>query len=158
MKPALAALALISGCQPALAATYGPPAPVEVTATERPHWRLPDNYQIMPDETLEQAEARMRSETRSAWNRFWIGQGLVATDLALTCAILAKGGREINPLFGRGASCGKIIGIRAGVSLLQYVLIRHAIRKDPGEAKRTLRWGFVIQGVPVLFNTYQLVR
>ena len=156
MRPlnALAALALVS-CQPALAATYGPPAPVaEVprSLAER------ETFEIGPEETLEAAEARIHRDTGNAWRKFWIGQGLVVTDIALTCAILAKGGREANPIYGKGANCGRIAAIRGSISALQYLLARKSIAQDPRRASRSFNITLAFQGVPLVWNAVQLAK
>ena len=158
MKAFLAALALLTGCQPALAATYGPPAPVEAEAPPRgERWLTQDD--------IDTAEATRADDTKSAWRRFWIGQGLAATDIALTCVLLSKRNpdgtrrfREGNPIYGANAGCGRIAGIRAGVSALQYLIVRRSIRRDPEKAKRGLNIVIAVQGVPVIWNAIQLAK
>ena len=99
---ALVAFAVFLGllAAPVKAATYGPPAPVVEAAQE-----IPDGYRIVPVETMEMAEARLTRDTNSAWRAFWIGQGMAAADIGLTCAVIARGGRELNPIYGKEAGC-----------------------------------------------------
>ncbi len=150
-----AGLALALWALPAGATTYGPPAPT----TEAPR-SLTDrqDFELLPDETLEAAEARIHRDTGNAWRKFWIGQGLVVTDLALTCAILAKGGREANPIYGRNANCGRVIAIRGGISALQYLLARKSIAQDPRRASRSFNITLAFQGVPLVWNAVQLAK
>jgi hypothetical protein len=150
------ALGLLAGT--ANAATYGPPVPVERVA-------LPDGYSLVPVETMEQTEARLTRDTRSAWRTFWIGQSLAGADLAMTCIALSKKNpdgtpkfREANPIFGRNASCESIAAIKFGVGALQYFLARSAIRRDPTAAKKSIRWTVAINGAIVGWNAAQLAK
>lgn len=138
---------------PVKAATYGPPVPV----VEAPRTHVYP-YEIGPNDTIESLDARLKADTSSAWRTFWIGQGLVATDLVLTCAILSKGGREANPIYGKNANCGRVVAIRGGLSLLQYLLARGSINRDPVRAKKGLQISLAIQGVPVIWNAIQLAK
>lgn len=152
---ALAGALLALACAPAYAAAppaqvYGPPAPVEAAPSPESDQRLVEN--------LTEWNAEQERAERTAWRKFWIGQGLVAADIALTCAILADGGRELNPLFGRNASCGRIAAIKGGVSLVQYLLIRNAIRRDPVKASKGLNIVLAVQGVPVAWNLIQVAK
>lgn len=105
-------------------------------------------------------EARLRAafDRDNAWRKFWIAQGLAAADIALTCALLSKGGRELNPIYGKNADCGRIAAIRGGIAVLQYVLARRAIERDPHRAGKALNVTIAIQGVPVAWNLIQLAR
>lgn len=146
------AIVLFMAASPAMAQdVYGPPSPgvEEASLPEAPAFD----------------EEKWRSDTRSAWGRFWISQGLAATDIGLTCYMLAqrhrdgsKRFREGNPIYGKNASCGRIVAIRGGISVLQYLLFRNAVRRDPASAKRAAMWGIAIQGVPVGFNAWQLSK
>jgi len=151
----LLAIVLLSGCQPAYAATYGPPAPVTEaprSVTER------QSFELLPGETMEDAELRIKRDTGTAWTRFWIAQGLAATDVALTCVILAKGGREANPIYGKNATCGRIAAIRGGLSVVQYLLTRRTIERDPAKAKKGMLISVGFAGLPVVWNIAQLAK
>ena len=149
-------LGLLTGV--AKADTYGPPVPVERVA-------LPDGYRLVPVETMEQTEARLTHDTRSAWRTFWIGQSLAGADLAMTCIALSKRNadgtpkfREANPIFGRNASCESIAAIKVGVGAIQYFIARSAIRRDPTAAKKNLRWTIAINGAFIGWNVAQLAK
>lgn len=128
----------------AYAEPYGPPAPEVVLAA--------------PDSDQRAKDLQWQRDTKSAWTKFWISQGLAATDVALTCAILAKGGHEVNPIYGRGASCGKIAGIRAGIGVLQYFIARRRISEEPHRTSKEFNVVVGIQGIPVIWNAVQLAR
>lgn len=155
-------LALALAAAPAQAAVYGPPEPkveAQRSALDREY------FEIGPQESLDEAEARIQRDTRSAWRAFWIGQGLTAADLTLTCIALAqrnpdgsKRFREGNPIYGKNASCGRVIAIRGGISALQYLIARRAVNRDPTRAKKALQITMVIQGVPVIWNAIQLAK
>lgn len=116
---------------------------------------IPDQ-RIMTD--AQEAEQIARFEQDNAWRKFWIAQGLAAADIALTCVLLSKGGRELNPIYGKNADCGRIAAIRGGVAVLQYVLARRVIERDPHGAGKALNVTIAIQGVPVAWNLIQLAR
>ena len=144
-------LGLLTGV--AKADTYGPPVPV----VEAPRTHIYP-YEIGSNDTIESLDARLKADTDTAWRRFWIGQGLVATDLVLTCAILAEGGQEANPLYGKNANCGRVVAIRGGIFALQYLLARRSINVDPRKAKKGLQITLALQGVPVIWNAIQLAK
>jgi hypothetical protein len=152
MKQTLAVLAaagMLCCAAPARAEVYGPPVPVVYVPPDD------SGERILPLE--ERDEARERA-TSSAWRKFWIAQGLAATDIAMTCTILADGGREINPLLGRNPSCGKLIAVRSGIIAVQYFLVRHAIRQNPERAGKFMNVVIGIQGIPVVWNAIQLAK
>lgn len=146
-----AALLLVSTPAYGAVGVYGPPAPAETSFSGEP-------YEVEVGESLEQGEARFKRDTDSAWRKFWIGQGLAVADVALTCAVLAKGGRELNPIYGKNASCGRIAAIRGGVSALQYFLTRRAIHSDPTGSNKRLKIVLAIQAGPVIWNAIQLTK
>lgn len=156
MKKLLFALALAA--TPAHAAVYGPPAPTTVTPLDRSH------FEVEPDETMAEAEARLHRETRSAWRSFWIGQGAVAADLALTCYALAQRNpdgtrrfREGNPIYGN-TSCGKIVAIRSAFSVAQYFLAKHDIERNPRASKKMLNIAIGVHMGPVIWNIIQVTK
>jgi hypothetical protein len=162
MKLTLAVLAAagMMFCAPAVAATYGPPAPV----TEAPRAVIYP-YEIGPTDTIASLDARLKADTSTAWRRFWIAQGLAATDVAVTCAMLSQrnpnGGpkfREGNPLYGKNASCGRVAAIRGGISVMQYLLARRSIERDPQRAKTGMLISIGISGLPVIWNVAQLAK
>lgn len=151
-------LGLLTGV--AKAATYGPPVPV----VEAPRTHIYP-YEIGPNDTIESLDARLKADTDTAWRRFWIAQGLAATDVAITCAMLAQRNpngspkfREGNPIYGKNASCGRVAAIRGGISVLQYLLARRSIERDPQAAKKGMLISIGVSGLPVAFNIYQLAK
>ncbi len=162
MKLILAVLAAAGMliCAPTQAATYGPPVPV----VEAPRTHVYP-YEIGPNDTIESLDARLKADTDTAWRRFWIAQGLAATDVAITCAMLSQRNpngspkfREGNPIYGKNATCGRVAAIRGGISVLQYLLARRSIDRDPQAAKKGMLISIGIAGLPVLWNVAQLAK
>jgi hypothetical protein len=152
------ALGLLAGTAPA--ATYGPPVPT----VEAPRTHVYP-YEIGPNDTIESLDARLKADTSSAWRRFWIAQGLAGADVAITCAMLSQRNpngspkfREANPIYGKNASCGRVAAIRGGVSVLQYLLARRSIDRNPQAAKKGMLISIGISGIPVLWNVAQLAK
>lgn len=118
---------------------------------------VPDQ-RIMTEVQEAEQRAQFEHAQDNAWRKFWIAQGLAAADIALTCAILSDGGRELNPIYGNNADCGRIVAIRGGVAVLQYFLARKAIEDNPRRAGKALNITLAVQGFPVLWNIVQLAR
>lgn len=149
MRALLLALALVAA--PAQAQVYGPPAPENILPEPRAD-------EVYTPAQIAEADAKWKADSRAAWTKFWISQGLVAADIGLTCAILARGGRERNPIYGKNASCGRIAAIRGVASIAQYFLVRRAIRDDPAKSRKTMNLLIVIQGIPAFVNAVQLAK
>lgn len=142
MSLALLSAAALAGYQLPPGEVQGPPA----------------TQAVIIDDSQRIADAQWRRDTNTAWRKFWVAQGLAAADIGLTCAILADGGREMNPIYGKDATCGRIAAIRGGIAVLQYFLARRAIESDPHKAGKAFNVVIAVQGVPVIWNLVQLAR
>lgn len=60
---------------------------------------------------------------------------LSAVDAMLTCEILADGGRELNPIYGKRPSCEKVVAIKVGFGALHEVIARRMHERDPKAAR-----------------------
>ena len=84
--------------------------PIEVTSAPGPQHVMTAAEESQWREGFERAR-------RHAWTKFWIMEGLNAADAATTCIGVANGAKEMNPIFGSHPSCGRVVGIKAGVGL-----------------------------------------
>jgi len=141
MSIVLAAAAFV--LQPS-AAPVGPPAPEVILPAEDSDQRL--------------ADLRWQRDTKAAWTEEWVFQGLNVVDAATTCAIIAEGGEEKNPLYGSHPSCGKVVGIKAGLGLVHYLLSRHMIHENPHGARKGLIVSGVLQLAVDVWNVTQLAK
>ena len=145
---------------PAFAGTYDvrDPAmhtdfrPLEVTdaVTGTPH--------MMTAEEEARWREGFRHAQRNAWTKFWILQGLSAADAATTCIGVANGAREMNPIYGSHPSCSRVVGIKAGLGVLQYFLLRHDLRDRPHKTGKALNIVIALQGAVVVSNIVQLAK
>ncbi len=85
-------------------------------------------------------------------NREIAFQALNAADVATTCIVLGKGGRELNPVFGHDPSCAKIAGIKAGMGIVHYLVAKHLQDRDPKAAKLFQIISITLQGGAVGWN------
>lgn len=60
---------------------------------------------------------------------------LSAVDAMLTCEVLSRGGRELNPIYGSKPSCGKVVAIKVGFGTLHEVIARRMHERDPEAAR-----------------------
>lgn len=148
------AAALVLGACPALAqGTYGPPAPVEVAAIPPD---MPRTFDLREDETVAQAAARFHKVRRSArrWEAAY--QILNAGDAIQTivnCNGVPRTQKcEANPLFGAHPSTGKVIGIKAGFAIINYLVFQHELANDPYAARDFAKFAVMIQGSVVAIN------
>ena len=144
----------------ALPPVYGPPAP-EVLLP----YRTADGREPYTAEQIAIADAKWKAATRSSWTQFWVGQGLSAADAGITCWALAQRNpdgsrkfREANFVFGKNPSCGRIIAFKAAIGIVQYLLIRDDIRENPTVTAKNMKWIVMIQGVPLVWNIYQIAK
>ena len=117
--------------------------------------------EITPPSREEQYEAikQLEAESHSAWKKFWLLQGLSAADAVTTCVAVGRGATELNPLyFSKHPSCERVVAIKAGFGLLQYLLLKNGIERDPRKASRGLNVVIAIQGVVVASNLVQLAK
>lgn len=85
-------------------------------------------------------------------NREVAYQVLNVADAVQTCALTAKGYRELNPLIGSNPSCGKVIGVKVGFGVLHYVISRALEDRNPDAAKVFQIATIVVQGGVVAAN------
>jgi len=149
MRGWLFALALAAS--PVQAGVYGPVLP-EVPKS------LPSEFEVGPDESVNEAAARYENYTRQAHKWRGLLVGTLAADVATTCAILSRGGHEANPIYGRNASCGKIAGINAGIGLVSWVLLSRLARRNPEKARDAAKLTTIIRGLVVGWNLGQLTK
>lgn len=76
-------------------------------------------------------------------------QALNAIDAAQTCIGVAKGLREVNPLFGKHPSCEKVIGIKVAAGIIHYLIADSMNERD---AKTFQIVSLVVQGGVVAAN------
>lgn len=131
------------------AAAQEPPEPALVG----PPADAPRIFTVEPDQTIEQAAARYRALRQDATRWEIAFQGLSALDAIQTCSFLASGkGREANPVFGRNPSCAKVVGIKAGLGLVHWLLFTRLRRDDPAQARKAARISVFVQGAVVTAN------
>lgn len=95
---------------------------------------------------------------RRAHARELMYQGLNIADVALTCVILSRGGRELNPIYGKNASCGTIAAFKGGLGLLHWLIARRRIEVDPAGSTKAINIGMIIQGLAVGWNLTQVAH
>jgi hypothetical protein len=72
---------------------------------------------------------------------------LNAADATQTCAYVSNGNAvEINPLLGKHPSCGTVIGIKAGLGILHWLLARHINQRNEHAAKQFQIVSLIFQG------------
>jgi len=130
---------------------YGPPAPVEIAVPN-----FPSEFTVEPDETLWQADSRIKRERRSALRWQWARQALSVADTAQTlyhCGRLPKEVRcEANPIMGRHPSALRLVGTKFGLDAINWLLFTRALNRDPKQAATVAKIGFVIQASVVGLN------
>ena len=86
-------------------------------------------------------------------NREIAYQALNAVDVVQTCHIIGSGkGYELNPIFGKHPSCGKLIGVKLAGGVLHYIIADHLRDRDPHAAKIFQIVTLVVQGGVVAAN------
>ena len=125
-------LALIAS--PATGApVYGPPAPAKAFV-------YPDRFTVQPDETLEQAQAKVEGQRRCAKRWALIGAvGGGALDIITTQVNQADGYREMNPVYGKRASLGEMLLFRGASGAFNVWHLTRSAKRNPTLACRTAK-------------------
>ena len=106
---------------------YGPPEPKPFV--------YPERFTIAPEETLEQAQARVTRKRRCVVKYWLIGTVAgTAADVVTTQANQRKGFREVNPLYGKHASVGEQLLFHGLTSGFQYWHLTRSAVKYPEKA------------------------
>ena len=127
-KPLLAlAAAIIFPADAFAGGAYGPPEPKPFV--------MPERFSIAPDETLEQAQARVTKKRRCVTKYWLIGTVAgTAADVVTTQANQRKGFREVNPLYGKHASVGEQLLFHGLTGGFQYWHLTRSAVKYPEKA------------------------
>lgn len=127
-KPLLAlAAAIIFPADAFAGGVYGPEEPKPFV--------MPERFSVAPDETLEQAQARVTKKRRCVVKYWLIGTVAgTAADVVTTQANQRKGFREVNPLYGKHASVGEQLLFHGLTSGFQYWHLTRSAVKYPEKA------------------------
>jgi hypothetical protein len=107
---------------------------------------------VGPPAPVERQVAQVRGyDARDAHRDAWKACGMTALDLGTTEAIIARGGRELVPIFRNRA-------VRVGVGALGCWGLHHVASNDPGKARTWSRIGLIARGLAVTWNTVDLFR
>ena len=142
MRHLLALAALVA--TPAFAKeAYGPPD----------DFVWPRNFVQKADETTDQAKARYDHVRRDA-TRWEIAYQIAnAADAATTLSCLSRNVcTEGNPLYGSHPNKAVLIGSKAAMGVVHWLVFAHMRGDDPFSARKMAQWSFVIQGGVVAAN------
>ena len=141
------------------AESFGPPAPVSAATPPKRPFQWPDRFTQQPDETLEQAQARVTRQRHCARDWWLVGTlGGTALDMVTTQANQKAGYRESNPLYGSHASLGEQLALHAASGAFSYWRIQRQARRFPAQACRTARIYAGAAFIPGLANLAVRVR
>jgi len=90
-------------------------------------------------------------EARDAHHDAWKACGATALDLASTELVIARGGRELVPIFRNRA-------VRVGVGALGCFALHKIASNDPEKARTWSRVGMAIRGLAFGWNVKELAR
>lgn len=143
------ALALIAS--PATAGTYGPPEPKPFV--------YPDRFTVQPDETVEQAQAKVTSKRKCAKTWALIGAvGGTALDIVTTQINQADGYRETNPIYGKRATVGEMLMFRGATGAFSFWRLSKAAKHNPAAACKAAKVYAGFSFLPGVINAAVRVR
>lgn len=149
MRYIILSLALIAS--PATAGTYGPVEPKPFV--------MPDRFTVQPDETVEQAQAKVTSKRKCARTWALIGAvGGTALDIVTTQINQADGYRETNPIYGKKATVGEMLVFRGATGAFSYWRLTNAAKHNPGKACNAAKWYAGFSFLPGVFNAAVRVK
>ncbi len=146
------ALTTVATCSTAaLASTYGPIEPKPFV--------YPDRFTVLPDETLEQAQAKITKQRNCAKKWMLIGAvGGTALDIVTTQINQSAGYRESNPIYGKHASVGEQLLFNGLTSGWAYWRTMKAAKNNPYGACKTAKIYTGLKFIPGVANIAVRVR